>query len=614
MIMTVASLLESGRDLTAGGWLVVFGVVAASYYLISSIAAWWRLREFKGPFLASFSYMWLAWVSRTGRLSEYMAKAEAKYGGPAPATIRVGPNELPTSDPEVLRRSSGARSRYTRSTWYETTALDPYVPSMLNTLDTATHDKIKAMTAPGYSGRENAALEPDLDSVIGELVDKIRTKYAAANPDDTKPMLDLSAMVEYFTLDSISKLAFGEKFGFIEADSDLHGYRAAVQSIFMNMAIISAVPFFRRVASSKLVLRLFGPTTKDKKGVGVIMRIGRAIVDKRFAREDPGAVPDMLGSFIRHGLTRPQCETEALIQIAAGSDTTATTIRTGMLYLMTTPRAYRALQAEIDEGIRDGRISSPITGAEAAKLPYLQAVIYETLRIHPPVAGTFFKVVPPEGDTIDGKRVPGGTEVAANMWTTTRNRAVFGPDVDVFRPERWLVAPERGGGVGADRTARAAEMRRVAELTFGYGRWMCAGKMIAFLELNKIFVEFKFVRRPPSRCCIPSALFQPVTENPPPPSRRTVRVDPVRLRAPRHSSHSFPPSSLLFETRAADSTLFLASHTGYLIASLNAKSLLSSTPTDRFLSVNTIDRAKANLVPTASRSFQRIDVLATSIA
>ena len=43
-----------------------------------------------------------------------------------------------------------------------------------------------------------------------------------------------------------------------------------------------------------------------------------------------------------------------------------------MLYLMTTPRAYRALQAEIDEGIRAGRVSSPIKNAEAQEMPYLQ--------------------------------------------------------------------------------------------------------------------------------------------------------------------------------------------------------------------------------------------------
>lgn len=66
---------------------------------------------------------------------------------------------------------------------------------------------------------------------------------------------------------------------------------------------------------------------------------------------------------------------------------------------------------EIDEGIADGRISSPITDAEAKQLPYLQAIIKEGLRILPPVSGLMDKEVPPEGDTIDGYFVPGGTKI-----------------------------------------------------------------------------------------------------------------------------------------------------------------------------------------------------------
>lgn len=78
------------------------------------------------------------------------------------------------------------------------------------------------------------------------------------------------------------------------------------------------------------------------------------------------------GSFVRHGLTQRQCETEALFQILAGSDTTATAIRATLLYIMSTAAVYTTLQATIDEGIKTGKISSPITNAEAMELPYLQ--------------------------------------------------------------------------------------------------------------------------------------------------------------------------------------------------------------------------------------------------
>lgn len=65
-----------------------------------------------------------------------------------------------------------------------------------------------------------------------------------------------------------------------------------------------------------------------------------------------------------------------------------------------------------------------------------------------------------------------------------RKSAVFGKDTDVFRPERWLEATED----------QRSEMRHTVELVFGYGRWACAGKPIAFVELNKIFVEVSAAR------------------------------------------------------------------------------------------------------------------------
>ena len=95
----------------------------------------------------------------------------------------------------------------------------------------------------------------------------------------------------------------------------------------------------------------------------------------------------------------------------AGSDTTATAIRVILLYLITTPRALWRFRAEIDEAVETGAISSPIQDVEAKALPYLQACIKEGLRLYPPVTGLFDKVVGPEGDTINGVFLPGGTEI-----------------------------------------------------------------------------------------------------------------------------------------------------------------------------------------------------------
>jgi cytochrome P450 len=122
----------------------------------------------------------------------------------------------------------------------------------------------------------------------------------------------------------------------------------------------------------------------------------------------------MLESFRRHGLTAEEVSSEVLLQVVAGSDTSATTIRAAMLHLLANPPAYKRLQTEIDDGIKSGMISSPIKDTEARQLPYLQAVIKEGLRILPPATGVMFRMVPPGGDIVAGKFVPAGTQIGTS--------------------------------------------------------------------------------------------------------------------------------------------------------------------------------------------------------
>jgi cytochrome P450 len=151
-----------------------------------------------------------------------------------------------------------------------------------------------------------------------------------------------------------------------------------------------------------------------------------------------------------------------------------------MLCILISPQAYRTLQTEID----GAALSNPaVRDEEDQKLVYLQAVILEGLRMHPPTGGLPSKVTPPEGDTVDGVFVPGGVNIATNTWALMRNENLFGPGVNCFRPERWLNVSE----------AKYADMARVIDMTFGSGRFKCLGRTIAWIELNKIFVEVRSV-------------------------------------------------------------------------------------------------------------------------
>lgn len=153
-------------------------------------------------------------------------------------------------------------------------------------------------------------------------------------------------------------------------------------------------------------------------------------------------------------------------------------MRATLLSIISNPRVYARLQKEIDDAINNGHISSPIQDSEARAMPYLQACIAEGLRRFPPITQLREREVPPEGDIIHGHHIPGGTFIGLNAWGLQLN-PVYGDDVEVFRPERWLI----------DDADRLREMHKTHELIFGYGNTKCLGVPIAMMNLNKIFVE-----------------------------------------------------------------------------------------------------------------------------
>lgn len=151
-----------------------------------------------------------------------------------------------------------------------------------------------------------------------------------------------------------------------------------------------------------------------------------------------------------------------------------------LLSLITTPTAYTTLLTEIHSSTIT---TTPITSAETQTLPYLQAVIREGLRMWPPVGGLGFKQVPPEGDTLNGYFVPGGTQIGQGFYAVGRSKRVWGDDADVFRPERWLVAEGE----------ELRSMVAAVDTNFGGGKYSCLGKQIALMELHKAVFEVNFI-------------------------------------------------------------------------------------------------------------------------
>jgi cytochrome P450 len=110
------------------------------------------------------------------------------------------------------------------------------------------------------------------------------------------------------------------------------------------------------------------------------------------------------------------------------------------------------------------------------RLPYLNAIINETLRLYPTVPVTIR--VARQDTHLVGHYVPKGTEIMISPWLINRSKHVWGEDAEQFRPERWIDQdtgkPNNMGGAASN----------YDYLTFLHGPRSCIGQGFAKAELR----------------------------------------------------------------------------------------------------------------------------------
>ncbi|CAN6270550.1 unnamed protein product [Urochloa humidicola] len=148
--------------------------------------------------------------------------------------------------------------------------------------------------------------------------------------------------------------------------------------------------------------------------------------------------------------------------LGAGTDTSAVTIEWALSELLKNPKALAIATDELDRVI--GRDRLP-TEADVPRLPYLQAVIKESMRLHPATPLLSPRLCRRDV-SVGGYTIPAGTCVAVNAWAIGRDPSVWEAP-DEFRPERFLAG--RSGRV-VDVKGQDFEL-----LPFGSGRRMCPG-------------------------------------------------------------------------------------------------------------------------------------------
>ncbi|KAF3442608.1 hypothetical protein FNV43_RR16524 [Rhamnella rubrinervis] len=228
-------------------------------------------------------------------------------------------------------------------------------------------------------------------------------------------------------------------------------------------------------------LQGFGKRLKEVRNNfdAMMERIIKEHEDARKERKgggDDGEVKDLLhilldiseneSSEIR--LTKENIKAFILDLFAAGTDTSAITIEWALAELINNPNIMNKARQEIDSVIGKDRL---VEETDIANLPYLQAIVKETLRLHP--TGPLIVRESSENTKICGYDIQEKTQLLVNVWAIGRDPNHWENPLE-FKPERF-VSEE----LGSRKSQLDVRGQHFHLLPFGSGRRGCPGTSLA---------------------------------------------------------------------------------------------------------------------------------------
>ncbi|KAF9510929.1 hypothetical protein BS47DRAFT_1471747 [Hydnum rufescens UP504] len=483
--------------------------------------------EIPGPLIAKLSDIWLSRKAVLGDRSGEVHKLHQKYG----KVVRIAPNHISIADPDalqiiyaadrlnVLQHGNGS---------LKTDFYDAFVSihrGLFNTRDRAEHTRKRKIVSNIFSQKNVLEFEPYIRSSVALLLKKWDHFYDTAvirkekinggcfQGRDGNVWFDCLDWYNYLAFDIIGDLAFGSPFGMLEAGRDAAPVLAPGEAPD-KIKHLPAIQILndRGTYSASWASLLHGPG-RLSNAVQNLAGIAVAAVEKRL--REPSDRNDLLAK-LQEGkdaqgnpMGRSELTAEALTQLIAGSDTTSNSSCVITFYLALNLGAQHKLQAELDEAL------GPIILPESEKisranyelvvapydvvksLPYLEACIYEGLRIHSTSAIGLPREVPAGGLTVSGRYYKEGSILSVPSFTIHRDPDVWGLDADIYRPERWF--------------ERDKEKMQKAFNPFSWGPRACVGKNLATMELvviiASIFKRYDIVLESPETPMVTSEGF-----------------------------------------------------------------------------------------------------------
>ena len=267
--------------------------------------------------------------------------------------------------------------------------------------------------------------------------DDLQRKAAALQLNfATNKTVNLLDAFRFYAIDIVSLLSFGidlkqcEDFTYCDAIRDFD----AMTSKITLVAFKKYIWLLKKIPNKNLQF-LLGSSNRFMNGFA-----GR-LIDDFLDKPDEVSETSVISKMYHNRaeslipITRKELVGEAILLIAAGADSTALTLTFCIWELLCNLNVMERLQAEIDAVHCTGIPNVDVL----EKLPFMDAVLKETMRVHSAVMGWMPRRVPDQGAVVQGVFLPGGTIAGVQAYTIHRDPDLF-PNPETFLPDRWLHA------------------------------------------------------------------------------------------------------------------------------------------------------------------------------
>lgn len=323
-------------------------------------------------------------------------------------------------------------------------------------LDGERHLRERRLLLPPFHGARLATYGVTIrDITRRELARAVPDRPAAVQP-----------VMQHITLDVILRTVFG-----VEEGPDLIELRAAILELLDGASSMTIVPSLqidlgprspwgrfraRRAHVDDLLYRLIAMRRRDAHDHDDILSL---MLQARY--EDGSAMSDR------------DLRDELMTLLAAGHETSATALAWAFARLGRHPDVLARAHEEVDRVLGSGAPDDAVTKAE---LPYVDAIIKETMRIHPVVYAVGRVLQKPR--TIGGWDVPAGHAAILSIWLTHHDATMW-PDPGRFDPERFL----------GTRPGPGNKVTPYTYFPFGGGVRRCIGMAFALYEMRIVLAE-----------------------------------------------------------------------------------------------------------------------------